>query len=220
MKCKPCSLPEVYQCFGGTCSNTEEINTLKIVGNIIRDRQEIANVLNKYFSTVAKNINKKQNTPSYQNSDNTTHLHYLTQSFKNPFPKVKLKSISTKEIENIIKLLKPKNSSGYEGISTKLIKLSSLFISSPLTYICNKSLSSGIFPDHMKYAVVKPLFKKSDNSEVSNYRPISFLSSFSKVLEKVMLNQLQNHLNNYKILAEEQLVLDLISQQIMPYISW
>jgi fructose-1,6-bisphosphatase/inositol monophosphatase family enzyme len=72
----------------------------------------------------------------------------------------------------------------------------------------------------MKYAVVKPLFKKGDKSEASNYRPISVLSSFSKVLEKVMLNQLQNHLNNYKILAEEQLVLDLISQQIMPYISW
>jgi len=56
----------------------------------------------------------------------------------------------------------------------------------------------------MKYAVVKPLFKKGDKSEASNYRPISVLSSFSKVLEKVMLNQLQNHLNNYKILAEEQ----------------
>ena len=55
----------------------------------------------------------------------------------------------------------------------------------------------------MKYAVVKPLFKKGDKSEASNYRPISVLSSFSKVLEKVMLNQLQNHLNNYKILAEQ-----------------
>jgi len=115
-----------------------------------------------------------------------------------------LKLVSTKEIEGIIKHLKPKNSSGCDGISTKLLKLSSSFISSPLTYICNKSLSSGIFPDHMKYAVVKPLFKKGDKTEISNYRPISILSSFSKILEKVMFNQLQNHLNNYKILVEEQ----------------
>ena len=184
--------------------NTEEINTLNVDGNIIRDRNEIANFLNKYFSTVAKNVNEKQNKPSYQDSGNTTHIHYLTQSFIHPFPTLKLKAVSTKEIENIIKLLKPKNSSGYDGISTKLIKLSSLFISSPLTYICNKSLSSGIFPDRMKYAVVKLLFKKGDKSEASNYRPISILSSFSKVLGKVMFNQLQNHLNNYKILAEEQ----------------
>jgi hypothetical protein len=81
-------------------------------------------------------------------------------------------------MENIIKFLKPKNSSGYGGVSTKLIKISSPFISSPLTHICNKSLSSGIFPDRLKYAVVKPLFKKGDKSKISNYRPIYILSSF------------------------------------------
>jgi len=126
------------------------------------------------------------------------------QPFKNPFPNINLQFISTKEIENIIKSLKPKNSSGYDGISTKLIKICSPFISSPLAHICNKSLNSGIFPDRLKYAVVKPLLKKGDKSKISNYRPISILSSFSKVLEKIMYNQLQEHLNKYSILAEEQ----------------
>jgi hypothetical protein len=126
------------------------------------------------------------------------------QSFKNPFPNINLKSISTKEIENIIKSLKPKNSTGYDGISTKLIKICSPFTSSPLAHIRNKSLSSGIFTDRLKYAIVKPLFKKGDKSKISNYRPISILSSFSKVIEKVMYNQLQEHLNKYGILAEEQ----------------
>jgi len=56
----------------------------------------------------------------------------------------------------------------------------------------------------LKYAVVKLLFKKGDKSNIYNYRPISVLSSFSKVLEKVMYNQLQEHLNKYIILAEEQ----------------
>jgi len=87
---------------------------------------------------------------------------------------------------------------------TKLIKIRSPFISSPLAHICNKSLSSGIFPDHLKYAIVKPLFKKDDKSKISNYRPISILSYFSKVLEKVMYNQRQEHLNKHGILAEEQ----------------
>ena len=123
------------------------------------------------------------------------------QSLKNPFPNINLKSISTKEIENIIKSPKPKNSSGYDGISTKLIKICFPFISSPLTHIRKKSLSSGIFPDCLKYATVKPLFKKGDKSKISNYRPISILSSFSKVLEKVMHNQLQEHLNKRGILA-------------------
>jgi hypothetical protein len=127
--------------------------------------------------------------------------------------------VSTKEIENIIKFRKPKNSSGYDGIPTKLIKIISSFISSPLTHICNKSLSSGIFPDHLKYAEVKPLFKKGDKSKISNYRPISILSSFSKVLEKVIYNQLQEHLNNYGILAEQFLGLGVILRQTKLYIS-
>jgi len=75
-------------------------------------------------------------------------------------------------------------------------------MSPPLTHICNKSLSSGIFPDRMKYAVVKSLLKKGDKSKTLNYRPISILSSFS-ILEKVMFNQLHEHLNKYKILANE-----------------
>jgi hypothetical protein len=56
----------------------------------------------------------------------------------------------------------------------------------------------------MKYAVAKPLFKKGDRSSISNYRPISILSSFSKVIEKIVYSQLQEHLNKYSILAEEQ----------------
>jgi hypothetical protein len=53
-------------------------------------------------------------------------------------------------------------------------------------------------------AVVKSLFKKRDKSDISNYRPISILSSLSIVLEKVIFNQLQKHLNKYSIPAEEQ----------------
>jgi len=54
--------------------NTEAINTLKIDGNTISDRQEIANAFNKYFLTVAENINMKQNAPCSHNLDNTTPI--------------------------------------------------------------------------------------------------------------------------------------------------
>ena len=58
---------------------------------------KIANEFNKFFSTIAKSINTKQNKLSPYNVDNTTSLHYLTQLFKNPFPNFYLKSVSTKE---------------------------------------------------------------------------------------------------------------------------
>ncbi len=69
------------------------------------------------------------------NGDNVTPLHYLTQSFKKPFPKIHLKTVSTKETNNIIKSLKPKNSAGYDGILTRLLKTCSPYIASTLTYI-------------------------------------------------------------------------------------
>jgi hypothetical protein len=73
------------------------------------------------------------------------------------YSNINLKFKTTKEIENIIGYLKPKNSHGYDEISTNLLKTSSVYISSPFNHICNKSLS-GIFPQRLKYAVVKPLF--------------------------------------------------------------
>ena len=82
--------------------------------------------------------------------------------FKEPFPTVKYQNTSTAEIEKVIESLKAKDSHGYDEISVKILKLSSPFISSPLNYICNKLLSSGIFPCSLKYVEVVPLFKKGD----------------------------------------------------------
>ncbi|PNF19595.1 hypothetical protein B7P43_G16839, partial [Cryptotermes secundus] len=66
------------------------------------------------------------------------------------------------------------------------LRMSSLFISSPLTRISNNSLSQGIFPDRLKYSEIRPLFKKGEKTNISNYMSISLLTSFSKVLEKAM----------------------------------
>jgi hypothetical protein len=55
----------------------------------------------------------------------------------------------------------------------------------------------------LKYTVAKLLFKKGAKFNISNYRPISTVSSFSKVFEKVTYIQLQEHLNIHSILAEE-----------------
>jgi hypothetical protein len=67
------------------------------------------------------------------------------------------KPTTTTEIEHILKTLKPKNSYGYDEISTKLLKITAPIVSSPLNYICNKVLTKGIFPDRLKYSTIKPL---------------------------------------------------------------
>jgi hypothetical protein len=79
------------------------------------------------------------------------------------------------------------------------------YIISPLTYICNRSLAQGIFPDILKFAVVKPIYKNGDRYDPANYRPISLSSSsFSKVFERLIFNRLYEHININNILDINQ----------------
>jgi hypothetical protein len=99
---------------------------------------------------------------------------------------IKLTPVSTREFSEIIKSLKWKNSHGYDEIPIKILKISLPYILSPLTYICDRSLSTGIFPTLLKFSQITPIFKKGNKAEISNYRPISLLTSFSKVFEKII----------------------------------
>ena len=73
-----------------------------------------------------------------------------------------------------------------------------------MTYICNEILKAGIFPDRLKYALDKRIFKKGNKHDASNYRPISLLASFAKIIEKLMFNRLVSHLDINKVFAKEQ----------------
>jgi hypothetical protein len=68
--------------------------------------------------------------------------------------------VSEAEVINIIKFLKPKNKAGYDGISSKILKQCDHIISKPLTYICNCSLTTGIFQEMCKSAIVRHIYKK------------------------------------------------------------
>ena len=92
------------------------------------------------------------------------------------------------EIVVIINNLKSKNSSGKDGISNKLLKSIKGEISKPLTIIINQCLEIRIFPNALKVAKVKPLYKKGDSWCFNNYRPISLLATISKIFERVMFS--------------------------------
>jgi len=61
------------------------------------------------------------------------------------------------------------------------------------TNVCNRALFTGIFPDRLKFATVRPLLKKGDKRDISNYQPISLLPVFLKILERVMQTRLLKH---------------------------
>ena len=73
-------------------------------------------------------------------------------------------------------------------------------LSDILRYVFDLSLQTGIFPDPLKIGKVTPVFRTGDLKEISNYRPISVLSRFSKILERIMHKRLYSYLVNKKIL--------------------
>jgi hypothetical protein len=116
--------------------NSEKISILNVEGKWIKNKQTIVETFNSYFLSVTKNRKEtsKQSNNNIRNPLKITLIYYLKKTFPNPFPNMKIKSLSTKEVENIIKSLKLKNSSGYDGISTKILKLSS-YLLAPLQLI-------------------------------------------------------------------------------------
>ena len=90
------------------------------------------------------------------------------------------------KIKRIISTLKPKLSSGWDGIPSFILKHLPKNVISILSYIFNQSLSQEKFISWFKHTKVIPLFKKGCPKDVSNYRPISLLSSFSKIIEKLV----------------------------------
>ena len=100
--------------------------------------------------------------------------------------------------------LKASTSEGYDNISTKLLKQTVKEVATPLAHIVNLSLSQGIFPNDMKLAKIVPIFKNGNTKLFNNYRPISILPAFSKILEKIVCNRLLHFLETKNILYKHQ----------------
>ena len=173
-----------------------KLNSIKSNTKEITDPEEIAHTFNSFFTNVGPELASKINK-----SNNSHFSQYLPESKQNAMFFI---STHEHEILKIVKALKTKNSSGYDGISTKLLKQIIPNIVSPLEYIFNLSLSTGCCPDLLKIAKVIPIYKKEDPSQVNNYRPISLLPSISKILEKIVYKRLDSFLLLNNILISSQ----------------
>ena len=179
-------------------NNKNSINELpkKITseGIEIQNQKSIAEHFNHFFTNIgpklASNIPKpKQTFESY--------LKVNGEIYENS-------SLTDKELKDAIKCLKRNKSPGHDEISSNVIKECGDELFLPLKHIFSLSLSNGIFPDQLKIASVKPIFKSGDHSSLNNYRPISVLPCFSKILERIMYNRLYKFITDKNILYDKQ----------------
>jgi hypothetical protein len=125
----------------------------------------------------------------------------MEQAFNKPYPSMESKYTPTKEIELIRKSLKTKTLYGYD--ICKDPKTKQPFHKFPNKLHSIKMLFGGVFPDRLKYAIIK-LLHKNDRCDISKYRPLSLLTSFSKIFETLMQRRILKHLTKYNILNTEQ----------------
>ena len=171
------------------------ISQLKIRNSIIDNQKKIAQELNNFFVNVGPNID--QTIPI---NPKTKPENFLKNRNDSEFV---ITNITEEEVLEIIDHLENK-SVGPTSIPINLLKITSRQIIKPLCEIISLSFSQGIFPEELKISKVIPIFKSGSSEDVNNYRPISLLSIFDKIIEKLMHKRLYDFLQENNILTTAQ----------------
>jgi len=165
-------------------------------GKSVADKTVIAEEFNKYFIGVGPKQAEKILIPENKS---------FTDFLKNPTIHIfNFKTVDDQEIIKVIDSLKSKSSYGHDGMSNKLLKYVKYEIAKPLKLLFNQTVECGIFPANLKKARVIPIYKKGDEQNFSNYRPISLLPSISKIFEKIIYNQIYQHFTEYGLFYPSQ----------------
>ena len=169
-------------------------------GQIYSGAQEIADGFNEFFSNIGKQL-------ADAIPDTTDHFSkFLGEPTVQSFT---FQKVSPKIIYETLSSLKTKNSYGCDKISTKLLKEIIPCIMDPIIHLFNLSFQTGYIPDTYKCAKIIPIYKLNtykteDTTNFTNYRPISLLSGFSKLIEKIVARQMMKYLNKHNLLYKHQ----------------
>jgi hypothetical protein len=175
---------------------SESVSQININGVPESDPKIIANHFNAFFTSIGKKISNDVPAVDIEPEDYINYGRII--------PELRLGNTTPEHVLKIIQKLKNKSSCDIHGVSTKMVKFIGLEISVPLSHIFNLSLETGKFPTMLKQCRVIPIFKSGSHLECDNYRPISLLSSISKILEKIVSEKLLFHLTSNDLLYIHQ----------------
>jgi hypothetical protein len=160
----------------------------------VSNKTNIANAFNKYFINIGPSLSNKIPATT-DKPDKYMKSHIIESIF--------IKPVVENEVESLIKNLKTA-AAGWDSISSDIVKNAYKSFIKPLTHVLNLSITKGVFPNCMKIAKVLPLFKSGEKTKISNYRPISILPVFSKLLERLMYNRILSFIDKHKLLYSNQ----------------
>jgi len=157
--------------------------------------KSVVNKFNSYFVNIGPQLAGKITTirtatQQYQIENNSSSFY--------------LNPVLEEEIIDIVNKCKNKTSTDCDDLDMKTIKIVIKGIAKPLTYICSLSFQTGSFPHKMKIAKVKAMYKTGNNHLFTNYRPVSLLPQFSKILEKLFKKRVEQFIEKHSLLNSNQ----------------
>lgn len=165
--------------------------TLKTDVGLIGGQLEVANRFGGYFSTI---VGQQMRTHF------TTVSRTCTRSMSQPMSMF-FRPVTEGEVIGIVGGLRDNSAPGLEGVPVKLLKACCYDMSFYLAELINAAVALGEFPDELKLAKAIPIYKKGDRQLIENYRLITLMSPFSKVIERAVYNRIMDYLCKFKILS-------------------
>ena len=165
---------------------------------IISDDQEVANIFNLYYKSIADYDGIPDSLCELELHDilQKHSLHSsvnLIKQHTNVTDDFDFCVMTEDKMSKYISCLDSKKAPGHDGFQSRLIKLSGTSISASLCMIFNRCVSDCCFPTDMKLSEISPVFKKNDNLDKENYRSVNILTVLSKVFERILSDQLTDY---------------------------
>ena len=168
-------------------------------GSTMNDTKVVTNKFNDYFCSIASSIGFDDVICDTRSAIEKHSAHPSIAAIKNKHGNIvnsfKFHPVSENHIKKKLQNINIRKATGYDNIPGKLLKLGSSELCIPIANLMNTCLSKNVFPGNMKCAEVSPIYKKDDNLMKNNYRPVSILTSLSKIFESVMNDQMYGYLS-------------------------
>ena len=180
--------------------NAKPINSIQNsnVGNTVTsDPSEICNIFNSYFASVGSKLAKKL-PPARR-----PHLDFLSQT-NSPESSFVFDPVTPEEVKLKIGCIPNYKSHGLYSCPPRLLKCSANVISSVLADMINSSILNGVYPSKLKMAKIVPVYKADDDTDVNNYQPISLLSHFNRIFEKMIKRKMESFIEQKDLLSSSQ----------------
>ena len=168
---------------------------IKLPGKTVTLTSELVDVFNEHFTNIGPNLAK-----TIPNETDGSFQNYITRQDSN----FSFQPVNGPMVYNLINNLSISKATGIDKISVKVLLAAASAIAPSLTDIFNMSMDSNQFPSDWKAARVTPLFKKGQRSVLDNYRPISILPVVSKIMERLLYNQIYDYFVKKDLLSKHQ----------------